>query len=83
MVSAAAAEEWIMQVAFEAIHIRDKTLSFTKTADWTSIKMNKDFPREVAGWGLFFFVLLALAQICQACAGFYSASTQKYEIAHE
>lgn len=48
MVSAAAAEEWITQVAFKAIHVRDKTLSFTETADGTSIKMNKDFPGEVA-----------------------------------
>lgn len=79
MVSAAAAEEWIMQVAFEAIHIRDKTLSFTETADWTSIKMNKDFPREVAGWGLFF----CLAGSCSDVSGFYSASTQKYETAHK
>lgn len=65
MVSAAAAEEWIMQVAFKAIHIRDKTLSFTETADRTSIKMNKDFPREVAVRGLFF----CLSGTCSGMSG--------------
>lgn len=69
-----------MQVAFEAIHIRDKTLSFTETADWTSIKMNKDFPGEVAVWGL--FVYLALAQICQACTILFG-SHPKYEAIHK
>lgn len=80
MVSAAAAEEWIMQVAFKAIHIRDKTLSFTETADRTSIKMNKDFPREVAVRGLFFLSLWHLLRYVRY-AVFYSVS--KYAAIHK
>lgn len=71
-----------MQVAFEAIHIRDKTLSFTETADWTSIKMNKDFPREVAGWGLFF----GLSGSCSDMSGkqcFILRFHPKYEAIHK
>lgn len=79
MVSAAAAEEWITQVAFKAIHVRDKTLSFTETADGTSIKMNKDFPGEVAVRGLFLSLWHLLRYVRYAV--FYSVS--KYAAIHK